>query len=487
MNAVNSLLEQDIEAYLKQHEHKELLRFITCGSVDDGKSTLIGRLLFDTKMIFEDQLASLTQDSKTHGTQGEQVDLALLVDGLQAEREQGITIDVAYRFFATDRRKFIVADTPGHQQYTRNMATGASTADAAVILVDARHGVLEQTRRHSFVTHLLGIKHLIIAVNKMDLIDYDAQKFDQIEQDFWQFAQKLGIEQAQFIPVSALEGANIVNPSDKMPWYQGPALLQALEQLPLADLDDGQDFRFAVQLVNRPNADFRGYCGTINAGNVAVGDDVTVYPSKQKTRIRSILEPSISSENASVSRASVPTAVTLVTEDEVDISRGDWIVKSNQTPPKISHRVKANLVWLHTDPAQLNKRYLLKDATRKTHGIIKAIDFVTDVNSLEKQPANALDVNEIGQCEFEFNQAWSFDTYADNRITGRFIVIDAITQATVGAAMISEVLADQTAHAQTLRTYSAFEKELNAMIRQHYPEWQTLAIDDVRAHDSSRD
>lgn len=479
MDANNALLEQDIEAYLKQHEHKELLRFITCGSVDDGKSTLIGRLLFDTKMIFEDQLSSVTQDSKQHGTQGDQIDLALLVDGLQAEREQGITIDVAYRFFATDKRKFIVADTPGHQQYTRNMATGASTANAAVILVDARQGVLEQTRRHSFVTHLLGIRHLIIAVNKMDLIDYDEGKFNQIQQDYWDFAQQIGIEQAQFIPISALTGDNIASVSSQMNWYSGPALLDALEQLPIDVQDDSQDFRFAVQWVNRPNANFRGYSGTISAGQIQVGDAITVWPSAKTTRIADILQPSINADSASITSAKAPMAVTLVTEDEVDISRGDWIVKTENSAPKISHSVEVNLVWLDDKPAEVGQRYLLKDATRKTRGRLQAIDAIINVNTLEKTTGTQLQVNEIAQAQVHFDQAWPFDAYASNRATGSFILIDPITQATVGAAMVRQVLASSAAEPLLRRDYTPFERDLNALIRQHFPEWQALPIDEV--------
>lgn len=478
MIAQKDLIAQDIEAYLKQHENKELLRFITCGSVDDGKSTLIGRLLFDTKMIFEDQLNSVTQDSKAHGTQGNQVDLALLVDGLQAEREQGITIDVAYRFFATDKRKFIVADTPGHQQYTRNMATGASTANAAIILVDARHGVLEQTRRHSFVTHLLGIKHLIIAVNKMDLVDFDKNRFQQIQQDYWAFAEKLGIQQAQFIPISALTGDNIATSSQAMNWYQGPALLEALEQLPIDGQETDQDFRFAVQWVNRPNSNFRGFSGTISSGTIEIGDTVTIYPAGKTTKIADIIEPSIDPSTASIAAAHAPMAVTLVTEDEVDISRGDWIVKRHQPAPSISHLVAVDLVWLHETPAEVGKSYLLRDATRKTRGRLQTIDAIIDVNTLEKSVGNQLQVNGIAQAQIQFDQAWPFDAYGDNRATGSFILIDPISQATVGAAMISQVLADRSEQPQPIqRDYTPFERDLNALIRQHFPEWQTLSID----------
>lgn len=481
MDATNKLIEQDIEAYLKQHENKELLRFITCGSVDDGKSTLIGRLLYDTKMVFEDQLTSLSQDSKVHGTQGDKMDLALLVDGLQAEREQGITIDVAYRFFATEKRKFIVADTPGHQQYTRNMATGASTANAAIILVDARHGVMEQTRRHSFVTHLLGIRHIIIAINKMDLIDYSETQFESIKQDYLAFAKQLGIDQALFMPISALTGDNIATPTDKMAWYQGPTLLQALEELPLVEQDDAQDFRFAVQYVNRPNSNFRGYCGSISAGKINVGDAITVYPSGQKTHVASLIAPSINPEVTSLSSASVPMAITLVTTDEVDISRGDWIVKSNDTAPSISSTLKVTLVWMHDTPAQIGQRYLFKDATRKTQGQIQSIDELINVNTLEASQATQLQVNEIAHCHVRFNQAWPFDAYQNNRATGSFIVIDPITQATVGAAMVSEVLTDAQSQTSPVsqRDYSPFERDLNALIRQHFPEWQTLAIDEI--------
>ena len=327
MSHQSELIEQDIDAYLKQHEQKELLRFLTCGSVDDGKSTLIGRLLLDSKMVYEDQLAAVRKDSTVHGTQGEDVDPALLTDGLKAEREQGITIDVAYRYFSTARRKFIIADTPGHEQYTRNMATGASTCDLAIILIDARHGVLTQTKRHAFITSLLGIRHVIVAVNKMDLVDYSQERFEEIRKDYTEFAARMTADDVHFIPMSALKGDNIVHLSEEMPWYEGGTLMHMLETVHIASDRNLIDFRFPVQLVNRPHLDFRGYCGTVASGVVRVGDEVMVLPSRKKSRIASIV-----SFEGKLDEVFAPLATTLTLEDEIDISRGDTIVAAGNVP-----------------------------------------------------------------------------------------------------------------------------------------------------------
>ena len=352
MNNENELLRQDILSYLEQHEQKDMLRFLTCGSVDDGKSTLIGRLLHDSKMIYEDQLAAITKDSKKVGTTGEKVDLALLVDGLQSEREQGITIDVAYRYFSTDKRKFIIADTPGHEQYTRNMVTGASTCDLAIILVDARGGVKVQTKRHSFLVSLLGIKHVIVAINKMDLMDYSEEVYNQIQQDYLKFAEQLDIPDIQFVPISALEGDNVVGQSENTPWFDGTPLMQMLENIEIGEDDNHEDFRFPVQYVNRPNLDFRGFAGTVVSGQVAPGDEITALPSGKTSKVKQVVTFEGDQE-----RAYVPQAVTLTLEDEIDISRGDMIVKSDNLP-LLSTQFKTHLVWMSEEPLMPNKQYL---------------------------------------------------------------------------------------------------------------------------------
>ncbi|WP_251976416.1 sulfate adenylyltransferase subunit CysN [Salinicola avicenniae] len=430
MSHQSELIAENIEAYLKEHESKDLLRFITCGSVDDGKSTLIGRLLHDSKMIYEDQLAAITQASKSSGTTGDKVDLALLVDGLQSEREQGITIDVAYRFFSTDKRKFIIADTPGHEQYTRNMATGASTASLAVILIDARYGVQTQTRRHSFIADLLGIQHLVIAVNKMDLVDYSQQRFDEIVAEYGEVAERLKARDIRYVPMSALEGDNVVNKSEHMGWYAGPALLELLETVEIAHDSNLSDLRLPVQYVNRPNLDFRGYCGTLEAGILKPGLRVRALPSGKTSEIASIV-----TYDGNLEAAYPGQAITVTLRDEIDISRGDWLVGEDEAVPMAS-AFEADIVWMHESPLEPGKLYDLKLATRELAGKVAAIDYQVDVNTLEQRHADQLDLNAIGRCRVELTAPVPIDDYRTSPGTGAFIVIDRLTNVTVGAGMI---------------------------------------------------
>ncbi|HIJ88803.1 MAG TPA: sulfate adenylyltransferase subunit CysN [Desulfuromonadales bacterium] len=425
------LIEEDILAYLKSHEEKTMLRFITCGSVDDGKSTLIGRLLWDSKMVFEDQLATLEADSKKVGTQGGAIDYALLLDGLQAEREQGITIDVAYRYFSTDTRKFIVADTPGHEQYTRNMITGASTAQVAIILVDARKGLLTQTRRHSYLISLVGIKHIVLAVNKMDLIDFDQQQFEAIRTDYEQFAASLGFGDIAAIPLSALGGDNMIEPSSNTPWYEGPTLMNYLENVPVAGDSRTEPFRMPVQWVNRPHLDFRGFCGTIASGTIRQGDELRVAASGQTSRVARIV-----TMNGDLPEATAGQAVTLTLNDEIDISRGDMLTALD-APPLYARHPEAHLVWMHDEPLQPGQIYLVKTATAVTPGRVTAVQYAVDVNTLEQQQVRTLGLNEIGVVRLELDRPISFDPYRQNRQTGSFILIDRFSNATVAAGMIS--------------------------------------------------
>ncbi|GFE60350.1 sulfate adenylyltransferase subunit CysN [Geobacter sp. AOG2] len=426
----SELIEKDILAYLKSQEEKSLLRFITCGSVDDGKSTLIGRLLWDSKMVFEDQLTALEADSKKVGTQGGAIDYALLLDGLQAEREQGITIDVAYRYFSTDRRKFIVADTPGHEQYTRNMVTGASTAQVAVILVDARKGLLTQTRRHSYLVSLVGIRHIVLAVNKMDLIDFDQQRFDAILGDYQQFAAPLGFDSITAIPISALNGDNIIEPSANTSWYQGPTLMNYLETVRIEGENREKPFRMPVQWVNRPHLDFRGFCGTIAAGIVRPGDEVRVASSGRTSRVARIV-----TMGGDLPEATAGQAVTLTLADEIDISRGDMLSVPD-APPLQTRFLEAHLVWLHDEPLHPGQSYLVKTATAVIPGRITSLRHVVDVNTLEQKQASTLKLNEIGVGLLELDRPAAFDPYRLNRATGNFIVIDRYTNATVAAGMV---------------------------------------------------
>jgi sulfate adenylyltransferase subunit 1 len=440
----SELIENDILAYLKSQEEKSLLRFITCGSVDDGKSTLIGRLLWDSKMVFEDQLASLEADSKKVGTQGGAIDYALLMDGLQAEREQGITIDVAYRYFSTDKRKFIVADTPGHEQYTRNMVTGASTAQVAVILVDARKGLLTQTRRHSFLVSLVGIRNVVLAINKMDLVDFDQQRFDSILRDYEQFAASLGFTSITAIPLSALNGDNMIEASANTPWYTGPTLMEYLETVRIAADNRHQPFRLPVQWVNRPHLDFRGFCGTIAAGTIRPGDELRVASSGRTSRVSRIVTMA-----GDLPEATAGQSVTLTLEDEIDISRGDMLTAPD-APPIHARHPEAHLVWMHDEPLQPGQIYLVKTATAVTPGRVTAVQYAVDVNTLEQKQVPTLGLNEIGVARLELDRPISFDPYRQNRDTGSFILIDRFTNATVAAGMIIaaaplEPLAAQTA------------------------------------------
>lgn len=433
MSHQSELISTDINAYLAQHERKELLRFLTCGNVDDGKSTLIGRLLHDSKMIYEDQLAAVQADSVKSGTTGAgKIDLALLVDGLQAEREQGITIDVAYRYFSTATRKFIIADTPGHEQYTRNMATGASSCDLAVILIDARFGVQTQTKRHSFIASLLGIRHIIVAVNKMDLVEYSEAKFNQIRADYLAFVQTLDLHDIRFIPMSALDGDNVVNPSEFMPWFTGQPLMETLNTIEIASDRNFTDARFPVQYVNRPNLDFRGFCGTVASGIFHKGDSITALPSGKSSKIKTIV-----SYDGELPQAFAPMAVTLTLEDEIDISRGDVLIGKQSRAPLVDDKFKASIVWMAEQALTPGKQYLIKLATRTVPGSVSIIHHRIDVNTLDHHDANALKLNEIGHCTVSVNAPIVFDTYSQSKGTGAFIIIDRLSNITVGAGMIT--------------------------------------------------
>ncbi|TWT79130.1 Bifunctional enzyme CysN/CysC [Planctomycetes bacterium CA13] len=439
MSHKSDLIATDIEAYLKQHEHKQLLRFITCGSVDDGKSTLIGRLLYDSKMIYEDQLAQLETDSKKVGTTGGNFDPALLTDGLKAEREQGITIDVAYRYFSTAKRKFIIADTPGHEQYTRNMATGASSADLAVILIDARHGVLTQTRRHSFIVSLLGIRHVVVAVNKMDLAEYSEERFNEICDDYRSFATRLDLPDLHFIPISALNGDNLVDRSEHMPWYSGSTLMNFLETVYIGSDRNFQDFRMPVQFVNRPDLNFRGFCGTIASGIIRPGEEIMVLPSGQKSKVKEIV-----TYEGNLDEAFTPLSITLTMEDEIDASRGDMIVRPGNLPKSRDH-IDAMLVWMDGAAMVPGKTYLFKHTTQTLPGTIDTLSYRVDVNTLHREPAPQLELNEIGRVSISLSAPIHFDAYRRNRSTGAFIVVDRITNATVAAGMILDKSGDDKA------------------------------------------
>jgi bifunctional enzyme CysN/CysC len=431
MTHVSDLIGTDIEKYLQHHQHKSLLRFITCGSVDDGKSTLIGRLLYESKMLFEDQLAAVEADSRKWGTQGGQIDFALLVDGLAAEREQGITIDVAYRFFSTDRRKFIVADTPGHEQYTRNMITGASTADVAVILVDARKGMLTQTRRHSYLVSLIGIQKVVLAINKMDLVDYAEAAARRIEDEYRAFAAEIGLTDITAIPLSALVGDNMTAPSQRMPWYHGPTLMGFLET---TDIDESRlqagPFRLPVQWVNRPDQDFRGFAGMIAGGMVRPGDRVRVQPAGRESRVERIV-----TADGDLALAVAGQSVTLTLADEVDISRGD-LISGADSPAEVADQFECSLVWMADEPMLPGRPYLIKLGTRTVPGTVTEPKYKVNVNTLEHLAAKKLELNEIGVCNIALDQPVAFDAYKANRETGGFIVIDRMTNATVGAGML---------------------------------------------------
>ncbi|MBA6305258.1 sulfate adenylyltransferase subunit CysN [Colwellia sp. MB02u-14] len=458
--AETDLLETDIESYLKKHENKEMLRFFTCGSVDDGKSTLIGRLLHDSKMIFEDQLAAIENDSKKSGTTGEAIDLALLVDGLQSEREQGITIDVAYRYFATEKRKFIIADTPGHEQYTRNMATGASTCDLAIILIDARYGVQVQTRRHSFICSLLGVKHVLVAVNKMDLVDYSQERYQAIKKEYREFADELNFSDVRFVPISALNGDNVVEESVNMPWYPGATLMKLLNTINVEQDDSFTQFRFQVQYVNRPNLNFRGFAGTVGSGHIRVGDAIVALPSGKESTVKSIV-----TFDGEFERADKGQAVTLTLTDEIDISRGELIVKKGSLP--ISNKqLNANVVWMHEDELEVGREFYIKHGSKMTTGHAISFEHKFDVNTMERSPTSQLALNEIGSVNFEVAQALHFDAYDDNKSSGAFIIIDRLSNLTVGAGMITKAVDDENKE-----NYSVFELEFNTLVRKHFPHW----------------
>ncbi len=460
MAHISDLIAKDIDAYLLQHQYKGLLRFITCGSVDDGKSTLIGRLLYDSHMVFEDHLSSLQTDSAKVGTQGADIDLALLLDGLTAEREQGITIAVAYRFFSTEKRKFIVADTPGHEQYTRNMVTGASTADAAILMVDARKGVLTQTRRHSYIVSLLGIKHIIVAINKMDLVDFSEETFETIKQEFGDFARRIHLEDVTFIPVSALDGDNVTALSDKMPWYKGQTLMQYLETVPVGDTAAASAFRFPVQWVNRPNLDFRGFSGRIVGGSIKPGDAIRVLPSGTTSTVDRIV-----TMDGDLSEAVAGQSVTLTLADEIDASRGDLICAA-ESPAEVADQFEAHIVWMHEDEMLPGRPYLIKIGTRVVGATLAHPKYRVDVNNLDHLAANTLALNEIGVCNISLDRKIPFDPYSNNRDTGGFIIIDKLTQNTIGAGLLHFALRrSHNIHWQDVKV----DKDLRASQANHKP------------------
>ena len=430
MSHASELIATDIEAYLAEHERKDLLRLLTCGSVDDGKSTLIGRLLHDSAMIYEDQLASLEADSTTMGSAGDRVDLALLMDGLKAEREQGITIDVAYRYFSTARRKFIVADTPGHEQYTRNMVTGASTCQLAVVLVDARHGVLDQTRRHTLIAHLLGIRHIVVAVNKMDLVDWSRDRFHEVMVEHQAFVETLGSADAHYLPMSALLGDNVVEAGDNLDWYDGPPLMEYLETVDASEEVDVDRLRFPVQLVTRPNLDFRGFAGTVASGTLRPGDPVTALPSGVSSTVARIL-----AFDGDLDEAGPGDAVTVTLADEIDVSRGDLLVGADQHPTR-AHEVEATLVWMAAEPVVPGRRLLLRSVVGEVDASLAAIHHRIDVNSGDRVASETLALNDVASCTLVTERALLFDPYIEARQTGSFVLVDRMTNATVGAGMI---------------------------------------------------
>ncbi|MFI0446517.1 sulfate adenylyltransferase subunit CysN [Actinomadura sp. 6N118] len=460
MAHADSRIASDIESYLTAQQEKSLLRFITCGSVDDGKSTLIGRFLYESKLVFEDQLAALESDSKKDGTQGDDLDLALLVDGLAAEREQGITIDVAYRYFSTERRKFVVADTPGHEQYTRNMVTGASTADLAVILIDARKGLLTQTRRHSYLVSLLGIRHIVLAVNKLDLVDYSREVFERIDAEYRTFAAELGLSDVVSIPLSALRGDNITQSSPNTPWYSGPTLVEHLETVDIDDDRAGEPFRLIVQWVNRPHPDFRGFSGLIPSGVIRPGDRVRILPSGAESSVARIV-----TYDGDLPEATAGQSVTLVLTDEVDVSRGD-IIAAADTPPAIADQFEAHIVWMSEDELLPGRRYLAKIGARTVGMAADHPKYQVNVNTLEHTAARTLGLNQIGVCTVHFDQMTPFDSYQDNRDLGGFVIIDRLTNATVGVGLLHFALrrADNV-HWQTLEV----DKAARATLKQQRP------------------
>ncbi|MEZ9835146.1 sulfate adenylyltransferase subunit CysN [Vibrio breoganii] len=469
MSHSSELIATDIEGYLKVHENKDLLRFLTCGNVDDGKSTLIGRLLYDSKLIYEDQMAAIEKDSQKFNTTDEAFDLALLVDGLQSEREQGITIDVAYRYFSTDKRKFIIADTPGHEQYTRNMVTGASTCELAIVMVDARHGIQTQTRRHSYICSLLGIKHIIVAINKMDLMEYSQEVYQKIKADYREMAKNFNIDDIRFVPISALNGDNVVNQSEAMDWYPGATLMKLLETVKIDQDKDLEHMRFPVQYVNRPNLNFRGFCGTLASGLVQVGDEVTALPSGKQSRVKSIY-----TFDGELETARPGQAITITLEDEIDVSRGDMLVH-NGHEPSVTNKVQAHVVWMGENPMRTHKEYTFKFATKSCTGKVTAIPHKVDVNTLEKhaEDSETLELNEIALSDISLTDKIAVDTYQSLPQTGSFVVIDRHNNVTVGAGMVSACGEEQ---ATVERVYTNAEKALNTLIRQQFPEWNCNKI-----------
>ncbi len=461
MSHKSDLIAEDILSYLDIHENKGMLRFITCGSVDDGKSTLIGRLLYDSKLVFEDQMAAVSADSKRVGTQNGDLDLALLVDGLQAEREQGITIDVAYRFFSTEKRKFIVADTPGHEQYTRNMATGASTADLAVILIDARKGVLTQTRRHSYIVSLLGIKHVVVAINKMDLIDYDQRQYDGIVQDYLEFSRQLGLKDVRFIPVSALKGDNVFSKSAAMPWFDGCSLMSLLENINVDNNQGKAAFRMPVQWVNRPDLNFRGYSGTVASGTLAPGDRVSIMPSGLQSKVERIY-----SYDGDLELVGEGESVTLVLEDEIDVSRGDLICQASE-PAEKTDQFAAHVLWMHDEPLLPERTYSLMIGTNEVNAVITDLRYIVNVNTLEHNAGRTLGLNEVGYCNLSTDQLIGFDPYKVSREMGGFILVDRFTNDTVGVGMIEHSL--RRAHNITW-SHTSVDKRIRASLKNQQPK-----------------
>lgn len=466
MKQIPSLIESNVEEYLKQHEKKDLLRFITCGSVDDGKSTLIGRLLHDSKVVLEDQMSAIEKESREILREGK-VDFSLLVDGLQAEREQGITIDVAYRYFNTEKRKFIIADTPGHEQYTRNMVTGASTSDLAIILIDARHGVQTQTKRHSFIVSLLGIKHIIVAVNKMDLVGFSQKRYKEIQSEYLTLAGQLDVEEIHFVPISALDGDNVVQNSSKTEWFKGKTLIQYLETINVHKIKKGASFRLPVQYVNRPNSEFRGYSGTVVSGSIDIGDTVRVLPSGKVSKIKEIV-----TFDESLVKANFPQAITLRLTDELDISRGDVITNKDQLP-HTSSRLRAKVVWMSETKLRPNIEFYFKVGCKTTTGYCEKIVNCIDINSFDEKPGTQLSLNEIGTLDFCLHEPVVFDKYRENPGMGAFIIIDRLTNETVAAGMIEQPLTDTDGG---LRHVSEFEKDLNYFVRKHFPHWNAKDI-----------
>jgi sulfate adenylyltransferase subunit 1 len=469
MTTEQVLLENDIEAYLKVHENKDMLRFLTCGNVDDGKSTLIGRLLHDSKLIFEDHMDSIKADSKKFNTTDGAFDLALLVDGLQSEREQGITIDVAYRYFATEKRKFIIADCPGHEQYTRNMATGASNCDLAIVMIDARYGVQTQTKRHSYIASLLGIKHVIVAVNKMDLVNFSQDEYRKIKEEYRLFVAELNIPDVRFVPISALNGDNVVNRSEKMDWYPGATLMGLLDTVKIDDDKNLDTFRMPVQYVTRPNLDFRGFCGSIASGVINIGDMVTALPSGKSSTVKAIV-----TADGELEAGHVGQAITITLNDEIDISRGDVIVRSNQAAV-VSDNFEATIVWMSEAALQPGKEYEFKIGTKNTYGRIDNINHRIDVNTLEHIAEDEMKLNEISSCNISTTTPVVLDEYSNIESTGSFIIIDRLTNITVGAGMVTKTQVESDDKAPD-REYSATDIALNAFIRKTYPEWDCKAV-----------